>query len=110
MSTPRALRQPISLRLFSGGFLAIWCVVAAFPIFWIGVMSFKVPVDAFASNPLSVIYGPETLAAGKGLSIPDIVMGLLIIVLTMWLASKWLPGQVRRYAPWNQSWLGWIIG
>lgn len=110
MSTPRALRQPISLRLFSAGFLAIWCVVAAFPIFWIGVMSFKVPVDAFASNPLSVIYGPETLAAGKGLSIPDIVMGLLVIFLTMRLASKWLPGQVRRYAPWNQSWLGWIIG
>ncbi len=110
MSTPKALRQPASLRFLSGGFLALWCVIAAFPIFWIGVMSIKVPVDAFAANPLGVIIGPETLAAGKGLSIIDLVVGLAVLVLTLWLALKWLPDKVRRYAPWDQLWLSWIIG
>ena len=75
MSTPRAMRQPLALRLTSAGFLAFWCLIAAFPIVWIGVMSFKSPVDAFASNPLDVIFGPATRAAGNGLSLLDIVVG-----------------------------------
>ena len=66
MSTPRALRQPLALRLSSAGFLALWCLIAAFPLFWILVMSFKIPVDSFAANPLSVVFGPATRAAGKG--------------------------------------------
>ena len=66
MSTPRSLRQPLALQLTSTGFLAFWCLLAAFPLFWIGVMSFKVPVDAFAANPFSVIFGPATRAAGFG--------------------------------------------
>ena len=72
MSTPRAMRQPLSLRLTANGFLAFWCLLAAFPLFWIAVMSFKVPVDSFAANPLAVIFGPETRAAGKGLSPADV--------------------------------------
>ena len=79
MSTPTALRRPFSLTLASNGFLIFWCLLAAFPIFWIAVMSFKVPVDAFASNPLHVIFGPETRAAGKGLSVLDILAGLSAI-------------------------------
>ncbi|NNG03542.1 MAG: carbohydrate ABC transporter permease, partial [Inquilinus sp.] len=71
MSTPRAMRQPLALRLSSAGFLTFWCLLAAFPLFWIAVMSFKVPLDSFAANPLQVIFGPETRAAGKGLSVLD---------------------------------------
>ena len=44
MSAPKALRQPASLRLVSAAFLAFWCLIAAFPIFWIAVMSIKVPI------------------------------------------------------------------
>ncbi|MEM7696257.1 MAG: carbohydrate ABC transporter permease [Pseudomonadota bacterium] len=84
MSTPRALRQPATLRIGSALFLAIWCLVAAFPILWIAVMSFKSPVDAFAASPLDVIMGPATLAREKGLSIIDIVVGLAVL----WLAAK----------------------
>ena len=36
MSTPNAMRQPLALRLTSAGFLlGLWCLLAAFPLFWI---------------------------------------------------------------------------
>ena len=106
----RTLRQPLALRLTSSGFLILWCLLAAFPIFWIAVMSFKAPVDAFAANPLSVIFGPETRAAGKGLSLPDIVVGIAVIWVVARLAMSWLPEAVARFSPWGQIWLGWIVG
>lgn len=110
MSTPVALRQPWSLRLTSAGFLTFWCAIAAFPIFWVAVMSFKVPLDAFSSNPFNVIFGPETRASGHGLSIADIALGLTVLFFTVRLAFRWLPGAVKRYAPNGQVWLGWIVG
>jgi len=110
MSTPRAMRQPLALRLTSAGFLVFWCLVAAFPLFWIAVMSFKVPVDSFASNPLAVIFGPETRADGKGLSILDIVVGVAVLWVTVRLAVKRLHPLVEQYSPWGQIWLGWIVG
>ncbi len=106
----RTLRQPLALRLTSSGFLIFWCLLAAFPIFWIAVMSFKAPVDAFAANPLSVIFGPETRAAGKGLSVPDIVVGIAVIWAAARLATTWLPKAVARFSPWGQIWLGWFAG
>ncbi len=110
MSTPNALKQPLSLRLLSTGFLAVWCVIAAFPIFWIAVMSFKTPVDAFAQDPLSVIFGPATRAAGKGLSIPDILIGIAFLWNAVKVATKTLPEMVLLYAPGGRIWFGWIIG
>ncbi|WP_071674044.1 carbohydrate ABC transporter permease [Nioella nitratireducens] len=109
MSTPRALRQPLGLRLTFAGFLAFWCLLAAFPIFWIGVMSFKSPVDAFAANPLDVIFGPATRAAGNGLSLLDIALGLLVLVCTVRLAMRWLPRMVSSYSPGGQMIFGWVI-
>ncbi len=110
MSTPRALRQPLSLRITSGAFLALWCLIAAFPIFWITVMSFKTPVDAFDANPLNVIFGPATRARGHGLSLFDIVMGGAVLWVTVQLAAKALPGMVRSYSPQGRQWMGWGIG
>ena len=79
MSQPQAeaLRQPLSLRLTSGVFLVIWMLIAAFPLFWIAVMSFKLPVDSFSSNPLAVIFGPDTRLEVGGLSPLDIVLALV---------------------------------
>ena len=103
------LRQPLSLRVGIAVFLSAWCLIAAFPIVWVAVMSFKEPVDAFATNPIDVIFGPATRAAGKGLSVFDIVLGLALI----WYLGRWvkntLPVLVRLYSPWAQLWLGWII-
>ena len=110
MSTPTALRQSFPLRLTSAGFLVFWCLLASFPLFWIMVMSFKEPVDAFASNPLAVIFGPDTRANGKGLSILDIAAGGALLWLTVRLAVRRLPAAVALYSPWGQVWLGWIAG
>ena len=110
MSTPRALQQPLALRFGSAAFLAFWCLLAAFPLFWILVMSFKIPVDSFSPNPLSVIFGPETRAAGKGLSIIDILVGGAVLIATAMLATRWLPRMVQNHSPNGLIAFGWIIG
>ncbi|SLN42325.1 carbohydrate ABC transporter permease [Ruegeria meonggei] len=106
----RALRQPVSLRLTSNIFLALWCLIAAFPIFWIVVMSFKSPVDAFDSNALNVIFGPATLGVGKGLSLLDIILGIAVIWGTILAATKPLPSMVKSYSKPGQEWFGWLAG
>ena len=110
MANAKALQQPLGLRLTSAGFLILWCLLAAFPIFWITVMSFKTPVDAFDANPLNVIFGPATRARGHGLSLFDIVMGGAVLWVTVQLAAKALPGMVRSYSPQGRQWMGWGIG
>lgn len=108
--TPRALRQPLSLRLTSGGILVVWAFLAAFPIFWIAVMSIKTPVDAFAASPWDVILGPATLARGQGLTWLDILAALVVIVLGIQLAMTTLPRLVRRATPPGFILLGWLVG
>jgi multiple sugar transport system permease protein len=106
----RALQQPLSLRLTSGVFLAMWCVIAAFPILWIMVQSFKVPVDAYDSNALNVILGPETLARGHGMSLFQILIGAAMLWLTFHLARKTLPSLVHQVFDSGVQWIGWVIG
>lgn len=107
MSGPKALRQSFALRFGSGSFLALWCLIAAFPIFWIAVMSVKAPLDAFAANPFAVLAGPATLAAGKGLSLLDILVLLVFGGLTIWAATRPLPRLVART---GRPLLGWLAG
>jgi len=87
---PRAMRQPFGLKLASNLFLIFWLLLAAFPLFWVLAMSFKSPVDAFSSSAAEVIFGPETLAKGDGLSLIDIALGLAFIWLSIKAAVKWL--------------------
>jgi len=110
MSTPKALQQPLGLRFASTAFLVFWCLLAAFPIFWIAVMSFKSPVDAFSSNPAEVLFGPETRAGGAGLSILDIVVGLAVLIGAGRLAFKSLPGWIAQFTPKGWMILGWLVG
>lgn len=109
MSTPRALQQPAGLRAASSAFLAFWCLIAAFPIVWVAVMSIKTPVDAFAANALDVLLGPETRAAGKGLSILDIVIGIAVLWAAVRVATGWLPRMVARFAPGGWMVPGWVV-
>ncbi len=109
MSGPKALQQPISLRLFSSAFLAFWCLLAAFPIVWIAVMSFKAPVDAFAGNPLDVIFGPVTRAGGEGLTLVDIVLGVAVLYGAVQVAMRSLPRLVATDAPWGPVAFRWLI-
>ena len=93
--TAKALRPSAGLQIANSLFVLFWCLLAAFPLFWIVVMSFKQPLDAFADDPLTVIFGPFTRAAGQGLSVFDIVLGVGLIVLFLWAAFSKLPGWVR---------------
>jgi multiple sugar transport system permease protein len=106
----KSMQPSFGLKLASGSFLAFWCLVAAFPIFWILVMSFKSPVDAFNESALSVIFGPSTLATGKGVSALDILLLIGIVWLTAWITTKRLPNLVRSYAPAGAQAIGWVIG
>jgi len=104
-----AMRLPIGLRIGSSAFLAAWCFIAAFPIFWIAVMSFKEPVDSFASNPLHVVFGPSTLESGKGLSILDIVVGIAALYAIFKFSTSRLPALVDRYSPFGLRVAGWAV-
>lgn len=106
----RALRQPLSLRLTSNIFLAFWCLVAAFPIVWIAIMSVKSPVDAYDSNALNVIFGPATLATGNGLSVLDIILGIAVIWGAAIVVTKVLPAKIKEYTSQGQEWFGWVVG
>lgn len=110
MSGPKALQQPLTLRVASSAFLAFWCLLAAFPIFWIAVMSFKAPVDAFAGNPLDVILGPMTRAGGDGLTLIDIVVGIAVLYGAFQVAIRALPRFVAIDAPWSNPIVRWLIG
>ena len=110
MSTSNAMRQPAALKLGSAAFLAGWCLLAAFPLFWILVMSFKSPIDAFSAAPADVILGPVTRARGDGLSILGIVLGALVLWGTARVATRVLPRLVERASPGGVTALGWVIG
>ncbi len=110
MSTNSIMKQPLALKISSSAFLIFWCLIAAFPIFWIGVMSVKEPIDAFNSNPFNVIFGPETLANGEGLSILDIVFRIGVLFFAFKFATGWLVEQVKKYAPGGNIWAGWLVG
>jgi multiple sugar transport system permease protein len=107
--TPRALRSPLPLRLVTFAGLGLWCLVAAFPLFWITVMSFKLPVDAFASNPFAVIFGPQTVAAGRGISLLDIALGVLILGALYIVAARLLPRIVAAVSSGATSPIAWIV-
>lgn len=109
MSTARALRQPPALRLASTGGLALWCLIAAFPLFWIAVMSVKAPVEAFSDNPVAVIFGPETRNRGHGLAVADILVILAGAGLAWWVAAKRLPRWVGPLSLGGPRSVGWLL-
>lgn len=106
----RAFRQPLGLKIASASFLAFWCIIAAFPIFWITAMSFKSPVDAFDSSAFNVVFGPETLANGHGVSVLDMIVGALAVWAVAIAATKILPDMVRSYGKAGVEWMAWGIG
>lgn len=70
--------------VMSRALLALWLILAAFPLFWMAVMSVRLPVDAFSSNPLQVMLGPRTRDAAGGLSI----LQLAAVAVCIWLALR----------------------
>ncbi|MGC6517568.1 MAG: carbohydrate ABC transporter permease [Candidatus Puniceispirillaceae bacterium] len=110
MSRSTLFKQPLSLRLLSGSFLSLWCLIAAFPILWIAILSFKEPIDSFAQNPFHVMFGPTTLANGKGLSLIDLIFGGGTLYGAYRFATKILAPQVRTHTPQGYLAFGWLVG
>ena len=109
MITARALQMPIGLKVANGAFVAFWLLLAIFPLFWILVMSFKIPVDSFATNPLQVIFGFETRRTVGGLSVLDIALGIGVLIAAYLTVSRTI-GKVARYLSLgSQAWFGWLL-
>jgi multiple sugar transport system permease protein len=109
MTMPRALKPPPGLNVAIAAFLGIWCLVAIFPIFWITVMSFRIPVEAFAADPLQVILGPLTRSTMGGIGALDIVIGAAVVVGVYSGAARLLPLLARRLGPGELAPLGWFV-
>ncbi len=62
-------RRPIWLRSVTGGGLFVWTVLAVFPFFWMFLISFRAPVDAFSSSPS--LFAPMTLANFRHIWVED---------------------------------------
>ena len=109
MSQTRALRAPLSLKLLAFGFLGFWCLIAAFPIFWITMMSLKDPIDAFSANPFVVIFGDVTRETGIGVS----AFGVIVTGVAAWwairIAVRSVPVWARALAIQSGQFMAWII-
>lgn len=104
-----ALRTPPGLRLLAALVLATWVVVALFPLAWIALMSFRLPVDAFAPDPAQVLLGPATLAADGGLSLLDILLGAATFGLLCVLVARATPRLARGLGPTLGGAPGWVL-
>ena len=107
---PKSLQLSKSLKLLSNGFLSIWCLIAVFPLLWITLMSLKYPLDAFSANPLVVIFGPGTLAAGASVSLFDLLLVIIWVVVAFlgikrWQAEKNLGSKNWLYLATSIGWL-----
>ena len=113
MSLPRALQPSASLKACAFGFLGFWCVIAAFPIFWITVMSLKDPIDAFSSNPFHVVFGSATRETGTGVSAFGLVLGLALAVGAISAVpalAKGLTPLGGRFVAWGLSSAATLVG
>ena len=104
------MKRPLSLRLSMGSLLILWCVVAAFPIFWVTVMSFKSPMDAFDSNAAHVLIGPKTIADGHGVSMLAVLLAIAVAWGAIRLGGRTLPRIVRSRVPEGLHLFGWCVG
>ena len=109
MPAPRALKPSLPLKALAFGWLGVWCLVAAFPIFWITVMSVKHPVDAFSSNPFIVIFGDFTRETAVGISPFGGALAIGAIWAAYRVAVKSVPAWAAGIAPRCGHLVAWIV-
>jgi multiple sugar transport system permease protein len=100
-----AKRTPPALQLLVAIFLFAWILVALFPLLWTAAMSFKLPVDAFATDPAQVLLGPVTRASDGGLSLSDLVCGVIVLAFLYAATTRAIP----RLARWLGGAAGWLL-
>lgn len=108
MAHTKALEHPLGLKLATGGFVIFWSILAAFPLIWIVVMSFKLPLDAFADDPLRVLFGYATLLDRGGVSL----VAIAVVAFAAWAFAVTVTRRsgrlVAAVAPGPLAPLGWI--
>jgi trehalose/maltose transport system permease protein len=87
--------MPMGLYMISRVMLLAWLLIAAFPLFWMAVMSVRLPVDAFSSNPLKVMLGPQTGAASGGIS----ALGIATATACIWATWRALRATISARNP-----------
>ena len=95
--------------------VAAWVLIAIFPILWLAVMAVKLPIDAFAPNALTVIFGPATRSLSGGLSLTGLVLIVAFVYLLAWIFSQrdrwplmWARAGVRPFFATLAFYLGWL--
>ena len=109
MASARALNPPASLNLLIALFLGLWLVVALFPLLWVAIMSFRIPVDAFAADPLQVLAGPLTLASRGGISALGLIAGAVMLLAIYQLAGKAITRTSRLMSAALPAPVAWVI-
>ena len=107
--TVRAFRLSPGLKVASGLFLVVWSVIAAFPLVWTALMSFRLPLDALSSDPMAVILGPVTLARAGGVSVVDLVAVAVAAIAAWWLPARHGAAGARLLAVGGMEPLGWVL-
>ncbi len=62
-------KRPIWLRGLTAGGLSVWLFIAVFPFFWMFLISFRDPIDAFSANP--TLFAPMTFENFRHVWIED---------------------------------------
>lgn len=96
---PNVLKQTPLLKVSSYGFLMLWGIIAAFPLIWIFIMSFKLPIDAFAQNPLAVILGGNTAKSANALSVLDIIISGVFVYYAYQIPARFYRTTVEYFIP-----------
>ncbi len=109
MPLPRALQPSASLKACAFGFLGFWCLIAAFPIFWITVMSLKDPIDAFSSNPFHVVFGSATRETGIGVSAFGLALALVLAFGAVRVAVTAIPAMAKGMMPFGGRIVAWCL-
>jgi multiple sugar transport system permease protein len=104
-----ALRPGFGFNLAVGLFVTFWAIVAAFPLLWIAIMSFRVPIDAFATDPLQVVIGDVTLERRGGISLLAIVGYFLVLMASVWLPRRHGMRLVKTLSLGGLRWVGLLL-
>lgn len=105
----KALQHSTSLKATSLGFLIFWCFLALFPLLWIAIMSFKLPIDSFSSNPLQVIFGFSTLGQRGGISLFDGTTLIIFFIYAYRLCVRYASIYAAKLSLFSIKLFGWLI-
>ena len=74
-------------------------------------MSLKYPLDAFSANPLVVIFGTVTLAAGASVNLLDLLLVILWVAVAFLGIKRWQAEKNLGYKNWLYFGIsiGWLF-